>query len=181
MHEATSSVHEATSNGGGAGGETAPQGPRASAEGSGANTGESAAPARGAEAEPLEIVGVRRAWRGVLETGAGIPAGMGLLLRDAQVAVAGDAAVRIGVSPGSPLLERLAEPGSRRPLEAALSERLGRKVGVQIAAISGGGASDEPVRRITAENAREDRLRRLSAEEPRLSAAVQEWDLELIE
>lgn len=36
-------------------------------------------------------------------------------------------------------------------------------------------------RRITAEGARHERLRRLTSEEPLLDAAVQEWDLELIE
>jgi hypothetical protein len=36
-------------------------------------------------------------------------------------------------------------------------------------------------RRITAESARQERLRRLGAEEPLLSAAIREWDLELMD
>jgi hypothetical protein len=36
-------------------------------------------------------------------------------------------------------------------------------------------------RRNTAESARQERLRGLAAEEPLLSAAVREWDLELMD
>ena len=79
-----------------------------------------------------------------------------------------------------PLLERMGSPAARRPLEQALSHRLGRPVHVVFAAVSGG-AAEPGANRITAETARRDRLSRLTREEPLLAAAVQEWDLELID
>jgi hypothetical protein len=69
---------------------------------------------------------------------------------------------------------------ARRPLEQALSRRVGRPVRVVFAAVSGGAAAPG-ANRITAETARRDRLARLTGEEPLLAAAVQEWDLELID
>jgi hypothetical protein len=44
-----------------------------------------------------------------------------------------------------------------------------------------GGAAEPGANSITAETARRDRLCRLTREEPLLAAAVQEWDLELID
>ena len=86
----------------------------------------------------------------------------------------------VETAPGSPLLERMDSPAARRPLEQALSRRLGRPVRVVFAAVSGG-AAEPGANRITAETARRDRLSRLTREEPLLAAAVQEWDLELID
>jgi hypothetical protein len=116
----------------------------------------------------------------MLEEGEGVPGGMGLVLRAAQIAVQGEDTVRVETAPGSPLLERMDSPAARRPLEQALSRRLGRPVRVVFAAVSGG-AAEPGANRITAETARRDRLSRLTREEPLLAAAVQEWDLELID
>jgi DNA polymerase-3 subunit gamma/tau len=135
-----------------------------------------ASPAAG----PLELRQLRHAWRAVLEEGEGVPGGMGLVLRATQVAIEGEDTVRVEVTPGSPLLERMESPAARRPLEHALSQRLGRPVRVAFAEVSGGAAAPG-ANRITAETARRDRLTRLTSEEPLLAAAVQEWDLELID
>jgi hypothetical protein len=71
--------------------------------------------------------------------------------------------------------------GKRRgKLEHALSEILGRPTQVEFVG-PGGGSSEPPARRITAEGARQEKLRRLVAEEPLLEAAVREWDLELLD
>jgi hypothetical protein len=78
------------------------------------------------------------------------------------------------------LLERLGSATARRPLEAGLSELLGRRVTLLFTTTHAQAAQPMP-RRITAEGARQERLRRLTAEEPLLQAAVQEWDLELID
>jgi DNA polymerase-3 subunit gamma/tau len=142
-----------------------------------------AAPAPRADAPasgPLEIRQLRHAWRAVLEEGEGVPGGMGLVLRATEVTLEGEDVVRVETAPGSPLLERMASPAARRPLEQALSQRLGRPVHVVFAAVSGG-AAEPGGNRITAETARRDRLSRLTREEPLLAAAVQEWDLELID
>jgi DNA polymerase III subunit gamma/tau len=142
---------------------------------------ESRARAAGPPAASLELGAVRRAWKSLLDEGSRIPAGAGLMLRSAnhfQVASGGE--IRVSLPPGSPLLERLAEAPARRPMEEGLSERLGRKVTLTF--VGEEQPSAQPAaRRITAEGARQDRLRRLASEEPLLEAAVQEWDLELIE
>jgi DNA polymerase-3 subunit gamma/tau len=129
---------------------------------------------------PLELGRVRAVWKAVLEEGDGVPAGTGLMLRPARLGVAGERTVRVGVPPGSPILERLSRPAARRPLEEAIGRRLGRDIELELVAME---TADQPAGggRITAETARRDRLRRLVEEEPLLAAAVQEWDLELID
>jgi DNA polymerase III subunit gamma/tau len=136
---------------------------------------------RSAPAGPLDLAQVRRAWRAVLEAGVGVPPGCGPLLRAADVALAGEHEVRALVPPGSPLLERMATPAARRPLEDALRERLGRPVGLAFSAGDVPAGAPRGGERITAETARRDRLRRLTEEEPLLASVVQEWDLELLD
>jgi DNA polymerase-3 subunit gamma/tau len=132
------------------------------------------------EPGPLNASRVRHAWRAALEDGSGLPAGMSPLLRAAPIALVGDATVRVEVAPGSPVLDRLATPASRRPLEKALSRRLGQPISLDFRAASVGQESASGAR-ITAESARRDRLKRLTEEEPLLAKAVQEWDLELLD
>ncbi|MBW3628573.1 MAG: DNA polymerase III subunit gamma/tau [Gemmatimonadetes bacterium] len=138
------------------------------------------APSPHDEDAPLDLAQARRAWRGVLEDGDGVPPGMRLVLRPAELSLAAGDAIRIAVPPGSPILERLAEASARRPIEEAMGKRLRRKVSLTFTALGDPTADPSPLR-ITAETARRDRLRRLTDEEPLLAAAVQEWDLELIE
>ena len=104
---------------------------------------------------------------------------MGVMLRVAELSLAGDAEIALSFPPGSPALERISEPPRRKSIEEALSARVGRSIALRIAAPRP--ATDTPARRITAESAREERLRRLMAEEPLLGAAVREWDLELLD
>jgi hypothetical protein len=105
---------------------------------------------------------------------------MGVALRGADLELDGERQVVVNVPPGSPVLDRIADERSRRGLESALAQRLGRPVELRFR--SGGGPTSDPAqRRTTAEGAKQERLRRLAAEEPVLGAAVQEWDLELME
>lgn len=131
----------------------------------------------------LDAAAVRAAWRALLAGGEGLPAGLGALLRAAEVAHEPPSTVRITLPAESPALERLASTAARRSVERALRERLGSAVTVEAVAGGGGDAAGDAAgsRRITAESARADRLRRLVEEEPILAAAVEEWDLELIE
>jgi DNA polymerase III subunit gamma/tau len=129
----------------------------------------------------VDVASVRRAWRALIEDGSRVPAGAGFLLRSADdFAIDEGGTIRVGLPEGSPLLDRLASSTARRPLEDGLSDRLGRRVNLLFTTTEGRTAQPMP-RRITAEGARQERLRRLTAEEPLLQAAVQEWDLELIE
>jgi DNA polymerase III subunit gamma/tau len=128
----------------------------------------------------IDVAAVRRAWKAVLADGSAIPAGFGLSLRGAEVTVQGASEVHIHLPPGSPVFERLADARARRAIEVDLARRLGAEVTLQLRTQPSDSA--EPAqRRITAESARTERLKRLTAEEPLLRAAVQEWDLELID
>jgi len=100
------------------------------------------------------------------------------LLRAAQVAADGRV-VRLTVPPGHPALERLSAPAARRGLEDALERRLGGAVALDLA--TGAAGAVDPRGRITAETARKDRLDRMMEGEPVLAAAVQAWDLELVD
>jgi DNA polymerase-3 subunit gamma/tau len=130
---------------------------------------------------PLALADVRRAWRSVIESGAGLPGGVGLLLRAAQPAVSDSGDIAIAVPSGSDILERMEKPAARRGLEDALAERLGRRITISFKAVAGGEARGETAPRITDADARGDRLERLAADQPVLQAAIRELDLELID
>jgi DNA polymerase-3 subunit gamma/tau len=129
----------------------------------------------------LDPARVRRAWASLLQEGDGVPAGMSLFLRPARLAVQGSE-VRVELPAGSPVMDRLGSAAARRPLEEAMGRRLGGAE-VRLAFAIGGAATVEDAggNRITAESAKRDRLRRLTEGEPTLAAAVQAWDLELVE
>jgi DNA polymerase-3 subunit gamma/tau len=134
----------------------------------------------GSDAGPIDGARLKRAWTGILQEGEGLPPGMSGLLRAAQVAPAAGRVVRMTVPPGHPALERLSGLTARHGLEDALGRRLGGPVTLELAT-GAAGAVDPGKGRITAETARKDRLARLMEGEPVLSAAVQAWDLELVD
>jgi hypothetical protein len=133
----------------------------------------------GGEAGPIDGARLRRAWTGMLQEGDGLPPGMGGLLRGAQVSAEGRT-VRLALPPAHPALEKLSAPAARRGIEEALARRLGGAVTLEVA--TGAAAAIDPRQgRITAESAKKDRLARMMEGEPVLSAAVQAWDLELVD
>jgi hypothetical protein len=110
----------------------------------------------------------------------GVPNGLGFFLRTARLLVQGSE-VRVEFPAGSPALDKLGSSVSRKPIEETMALKLGAEVKLvftvgQAAAVEESGGS-----RITAESAKKDRLRRLAEGEPTLAAAVQAWDLELVE
>jgi hypothetical protein len=84
-------------------------------------------------------------------------------------------------------IDPVTSPANRRSLEAALGRQLGRRVAVRYVASeapmtgNGGGGGGAAPARITSESARRDRLQRMMEGEPVLAAAVQAWDLELVD
>jgi hypothetical protein len=100
----------------------------------------------------------------------------------AEIASADDGALVIAMPPG-PGLERLTtEPVSREAVRTALAAELGRAVTVEFRASTGAVAgSPEPPQRLTPEKVKTDQLSRLSADEPGLKRAVDEWKLELMD
>jgi hypothetical protein len=105
---------------------------------------------------------------------------MSMLVRAAQLSAEGRT-VRMVFPAKHPALERLSELGSKRGLEEAFARRLGGAVTLELITGSAAAAIDPRQGRITAESARKDRLARLMDGEPVLSAAVQAWDLELVD
>lgn len=137
-------------------------------------------PVSGSPPTTLSLAEVKRAWKAELEDGANLPKGLGVILRTARPTVTGPSGIRLVFARDTAFIERLSDPRSIESLRTALGRRLGREVTVEI------GMDDAPEgsgveRRITAESARQERLRGLAAEEPLLSAAVREWDLELMD
>jgi hypothetical protein len=132
------------------------------------------------DAGPLDGARVRRAWASLLQDGDGVPRGASLFLKPAKLVLAGPRALRVDLPPNAPVVEQLSTPVAKRALEEALARRLGGPVTLSF------GVSDAPAQqaggnRITAESARRDRLQRLTEGEPVLAAAVQAWDLELLD
>ncbi|HEX8393699.1 MAG TPA: DNA polymerase III subunit gamma/tau [Longimicrobium sp.] len=127
---------------------------------------------------PLDPGRVREAWAAVLESGEGLPQGSRPLLRPARPEVAGPSTIAADVLPV--VLDRFSR-GALRAFEDALSRRLGQRVAVQFRASAAGAAEAPGGQRITAQSARADRLSRLMQGEPVLAAAVQAWDLELLD
>jgi DNA polymerase-3 subunit gamma/tau len=129
------------------------------------------------DSTPLDAARVRRAWNGMIQEGdvTGLRT-----IANATLHVIGNA-VTVEVMKGSLALERFGDAAERRKVEQALGRRLGRSVAVRFAASANAAVDPAAGGRITAESARQQRLRQLAEGEPLLQAAVSEWDLELAE
>jgi hypothetical protein len=131
----------------------------------------------------LDTARVREAWRAVMESGDGVAGGLRVLLRSVPVHAGPDRSVVVELAPDSPARERLQAAPARRALQEALSRQLGGDVAVSVelatTSAGEGGATAPP--RITAELARQERMKHLSQQEPLLAEAVQEWDLDLVD
>lgn len=134
---------------------------------------------------PLDATELRQAWNAVLANTDAVPPALRMVLRSARVSPGEGGAVVIPVSPATLAIDPVTSTVNRRSLEDALGRRLGRRVNVRyvaseapIAASTSGGTAPA---RITSESARRDRLQRMMDGEPVLAAAVQAWDLELVD
>ncbi|HLU24664.1 MAG TPA: DNA polymerase III subunit gamma/tau [Longimicrobiales bacterium] len=134
-----------------------------------------AAAPRESGAAPPAAGSVAAAWRAMLDSGDGVPVGMGIFLKAAQVSEGEDGRVRMEMPAGPGLERMLNEPMTRAAVERALARHLGREITLEVTPIGGGA----PPRRLTRGQVKSDRLARLIREEPALGRAVQELDLEL--
>ena len=125
----------------------------------------------------LASASIADAWRGWIESGRGVPAGLKAFLLASTVRESAPGEVEVTLPPG-PASERLSHAAIRAQVEAAFSRYLGRSVGIHPTDAGGG---PESVRRISREEVRSDTLRALFRQEPRLERAVQELDLELLD
>ncbi|MGH7482891.1 MAG: DNA polymerase III subunit gamma/tau [Longimicrobiales bacterium] len=120
------------------------------------------------------------ALRAMLESREALPAGTSAFLRIADVSEPEPGKLRIALPPG-PGLERLRDDvGVRRGIAEGVARRVGRAVSIDIVARTGSEGEGRPAR-LTAEKVRNDKLSRITSEEPTLGRAVEEWDLELLE
>jgi DNA polymerase-3 subunit gamma/tau len=171
---------------GGSAGPSAPSAPRPSrAEPSRTPVRESA-PVAHAQPEPTvpsRALSVQQALQTALQTRtAQVPNGLAIFLRVARATEPHPGQVVLEM-PTGPGLERLrSEPATRRALEVVLSDQLGRPIILEPrAAAVTGVSSAEPVQRLTVERVKAEQLSRLTAEEPTLKKAAEEWNLELLE
>jgi DNA polymerase-3 subunit gamma/tau len=133
----------------------------------------------GAGDGPLDGRALNDAWKSVMADGAAIPGALRMILRSVSRVSAEGGQARVEL-PSASLIPDVSSPASRRALEDALGKRLGRKVAVHY--VAGQAAAGGPAgTRITNESARRDRLQRMMEGEPVLAAAVQAWDLELVD
>ena len=120
---------------------------------------------------------VEEAWTRWLDSGNHVPRGLSAFLRSATVRELDDGAVEITLLPG-PASERIGEATVRATIIRGLSPYLGRPV--TLAAPSSESPVEGPAR-VTEDEVREDTLKALYRQEPRLEKAVQELDLELMD
>jgi len=139
---------------------------------------EAEAPPRPSRSVPIVPVDdVQEAWRQWLHAGRGLPKGLTAFLRSSSVRDGGNGRVAI-IPLAGPAAERIAQPTVLSAIAEGLAPYMGRrpKLTVEEAEIS----ADPPVR-VTPEEVRDDTLKALYRQEPRLERAVQELDLELMD
>ena len=134
-----------------------------------------AEPRQDAPIEPTDDI--VEAWHRWLEGGRGVPAGLAAFLRSSEVRPLEDGSLEVRPIPG-PAYERISAAPVLDALTEGLTPYLGRRPVLAIAAPADG---ENQNARITREEVREDTLRALYRQEPRLERAVQELDLELMD
>jgi DNA polymerase-3 subunit gamma/tau len=140
-----------------------------------------AEPARGAPARAQGAIEAsetaQAAWNAWLDAGRNVPKGFSAFLRTAEVWDLDDGRVAIG-GLAEPAAERLAEPAVIEAIREGLAPHLGRAPRLVVTPSSPGASG---ARRVTAEEVRDDALKALYRQEPRLQRAVEELDLELMD
>ena len=132
----------------------------------------SASAAPGAPAESLLA-----AWQAWLEAGRSVPKGLSAFLRSASVSEEADGTLRISAL-ADPAAERLREPGTLQAIREGVAAHAGRLPDL---VVDDGDGGRDASRRVTQAEVREDTLRALFRQEPRLQRAVEELDLELMD
>ena len=129
------------------------------------------------ETKPEPAANAPEAWSRWLQDGRTVPAGLSAFLRSSTVEDLGDGGIAVSPLPG-PAVERLRDPSVQRAIREGLEPFLGRPVRLSV-----GAASEAPpvASRVTQSEVREDTMRALFRQEPRLRRAVEELDLELMD
>ena len=120
---------------------------------------------------------VEEAWMRWLESGNNIPLGLSGFLKSAKVRELSDGRLEVTILPG-PGARKIKEPGVMLEISKGVASYLERAPDIVIADIKTEPSNTE---RITEKSVREDTLRELLQQEPRLGRAVEELDLELMD
>jgi DNA polymerase-3 subunit gamma/tau len=138
-----------------------------------------------ADAPTVGAKDAERALRMMLEQRRA-PHGLGIFLKAATIGEVSAGTVVLEV-PAGPGLERLSgESTARVAVRKVLGELLGRTIELEVRPASyadpdAGDVTPEPPRRITPERVKAERLAALSRDDPAFRAAIQDWDLELLD
>jgi DNA polymerase-3 subunit gamma/tau len=135
------------------------------------------APPGKAALESVSGGSVEEAWRSWLESGKGVPRGLGSFLRSAKVSEGAEGRVHI-TDVAVPAVERLLEPAVQQAIRDGLGAHLGR---VPELVVDGPSGAPSKAARVTEAEVRDHALKALYRQEPRLQQAVEELDLELME
>jgi DNA polymerase-3 subunit gamma/tau len=127
---------------------------------------------------PQQAADLSGAWTRWLESGRGVPRGLGPFLRSSVVRAVEDGSIEV-VPPSGPAVERLREADVLAEVAQGLLPFLGREVSVSVAPPSDDAPA--PDSRVSTEAVRKDTLKALYRKEPRLERAVEELDLELLD
>jgi DNA polymerase-3 subunit gamma/tau len=117
------------------------------------------------------------AWERWLDEGTSVPKGFAAFLRAAEVSELEDGRIGVAGLP-APAAERLGEPAVMEAIREGLAPHLGRAPRLVVRPPGEGAAIG---RRVTEDEVREDTLKALYRQEPRLKRAVEELDLELMD
>ena len=118
------------------------------------------------------------AWQSLPSGQAGLPAGLGLVLRTSRFVGIEEDVAHVEV-PEGPGLDRLSERDIRVAVAKAFSAALGRTVSLEVRAPGSG--EDPGEVRITPETVRNGRVQSMVESDPKLGRAVETLDLELME
>ena len=120
---------------------------------------------------------VEEAWARWLESGIDVPLGLSGFLRSARVRELSDGSLEVTPLPG-PGARKLKEPGVMKQIHEGVEPYVSRSFDIVL-----GDAETDPrnIEHITEKSVREDTLRELLRQEPRLERAVEELDLELMD
>ena len=122
-------------------------------------------------------------WKDLVESRAGLPAGMAVFLKVATISEPERGKVILDI-PAMGLERLTSEPTARVQIAKTLSEKLGREVTLELkgaATTSEKTKRPEAPRRLTPELVKTEKLARMAKEDPILGQAVEEWNLELLD
>jgi DNA polymerase-3 subunit gamma/tau len=121
------------------------------------------------------------ALRRLIQKRQAVPSGLLFFLPAGQARLEADDTIILELPPGPGLERLMAEQAAQKALEQAFSTEMARTIRLEVR--SGADESDVAAtpRRLTPERVRSDQLARLTQTDPLLSAAVERWDLELLD